>query len=250
MSLRHDVETRDAFALHTFGDGSAGIVMTCEHASERVPEAFVRETGFAWPEADRWLRGTHWAYDLGAEAIALEHAQAVGARLVCARFSRLLVDPNRPITSDTLFRDVAEGRAVTMNRALSQRAKDARVGLLYEPFHAAADRAIAASTQADIVFAVHTFTNEYEGQRRSLEVGILFDREDELAARVITGLRTAGFDVAANEPWSGKAGLIHVASHHGDRYGKRALELEVRQDLAEDPRFRARLVPVLADLLH
>jgi predicted N-formylglutamate amidohydrolase len=112
------------------------------------------------------------------------------------------------------------------------------------------DRAVATSTRAEIVFAVHTFTDEYEGQRRSLEIGILFDREDELGARVIAGLRLAGFDVAANEPWSGKAGLIHVASHHGDRHGKRALELEVRQDLAESPAFRARLVPVLCDLLH
>jgi predicted N-formylglutamate amidohydrolase len=242
-------ELHDAYASHVFG-GSAGIVMTCEHASERVPEGFAKETGFVWPDADRWLRGTHWAYDLGAEAIALEHARAVGARLVCARFSRLLVDPNRPTDSSTLFRDVAEGRTITMNRDLAARAKEARMGLLYEPFHAAVDRAVAASTRAEIVFAVHTFTNEYEGQRRSLEVGILFDREDELGARVIAGLRLAGFDVAANEPWSGKAGLIHVAQHHGDRHGKRALELEVRQDLAESPVFRARLVPVLADLLH
>lgn len=244
-----DHELHDAYASHTFGSG-AGIVMTCEHASERVPEGFAAETGFAWPEADRWLRGTHWAYDLGAEAIAIEHARAVGARLVCARFSRLLIDPNRPLSSDTLFRDVAEGRPVTMNRAITARDRDARVGLLYEPFHAAVDRAVAASTRAEIVFAVHTFTHEYEGQRRSLEIGILFDREDALGARVIAGLRDAGFDVAANEPWSGKAGLIHVAAHHGDRYGKRALELEVRQDLAEDPAFRARLVPVLAAVLR
>lgn len=250
MSLKHALELTDAYASHTFGDGSAGIVMTCEHASERVPEEFAREAGFEWPEHDRWLRGTHWAYDLGAEAIALEHAALVGARLVCARFSRLLVDPNRPTSSDTLFRDVAEGRAISMNSDLSERARALRMERLYAPFHAAVDRAVAASTGAEIVFAVHTFTNEYEGQRRSLEVGILFDREDALAARVIEGIRAAGFDVAANEPWSGKAGLIHVASHHGDRYGKRALELEVRQDLAENPAFRARLVPVLAELLR
>ncbi|MFO0711608.1 MAG: N-formylglutamate amidohydrolase [Sandaracinus sp.] len=242
-------ETHDAFAVHTFGH-AAGIVMTCEHASERVPEAFAQNTGFAWPEADRWLRGTHWSYDLGAEEIALAHARAVGATLVCARFSRLLIDPNRPLDASTLFRDVAEGRAITMNRDLSARARQARIEQLYEPFHDAVDRAVAASTKADIVFAVHTFTHEYEGQRRTLELGVLFDREDALGARVLEGLRAAGFDAAANEPWSGKAGLIHVASHHGDRYGKRALELEVRQDLATNAAFRARLVSVLADLLR
>ncbi len=242
-------ETHEAYALHTFGD-AAGIVMTCEHASERVPEAFARSTGFTWPDADRWLRGTHWAFDLGAEEIAIEHARAVGARLVSARFSRLLIDPNRPLDSSTLFREVAEGRAITMNRELSSRAREARIEQLYTPFHDAVDRAVRASTAAEIVFAVHTFTHEYEGQRRTLELGVLFDREDALGARVLEGLRRAGFDAEANEPWSGKAGLIHVAAPHGDRHGKRALELEVRQDLATSPAFRARLVPVLAELLR
>jgi len=102
-------ELNEAFASNAFGE-SAGVVVTCEHASERVPEGFAAETGFAWPEADRWLRGTHWAYDLGAEAIALEYAEAVRARLVCARFSRLLIDPNRALGDGTLFRDLAEGR--------------------------------------------------------------------------------------------------------------------------------------------
>jgi predicted N-formylglutamate amidohydrolase len=242
-------ELTDAYASHVFGE-RAGVVVTCEHASERVPEGFAAATGFAWPEADRWLRGTHWAYDLGAESLAIEYAQAVRARLVLARFSRLLIDPNRPLSSDTLFRDVAEGRPITMNRHLSDNAREARIDLLYAPFHEAVDRAVGASPAAEIVFAIHTFTHEYEGQRRTLELGVLFDREDELGLRVLAGLRTAGFDAEANEPWSGKAGLIHVAQHHGDRHGKRALELEVRQDLAEDPRFRARLVPVLASLIR
>lgn len=242
-------ELHDAYATYAFG-ARAGIVMTCEHASEAVPESFAQESGFRWPEADAWLRGTHWASDLGAEAIALEHAEAVGARLVCARFSRLLIDPNRPLESDTLLRDRAEGRVITMNAAVSEADRALRVRRLYEPFHAAVDRAVAASIEAEIVFAVHTFTHEYEGQRRTLEVGVLFDREDALGARVLAGLKRAGFDAAANEPWSGKAGLIHVAAHHGDRHGKRALELEVRQDLAQSAAFRARLVPVLAELLR
>jgi predicted N-formylglutamate amidohydrolase len=242
-------ELTDAYASYVFG-ADAGVVVTCEHASERVPEGFAAATGFAWPEADRWLRGTHWAYDLGAEALALAYAEAVRARLVCARFSRLLIDPNRPLSSDTLFRDVAEGRAITMNRHLSENARAARIERLYTPFHEAVDRAVGASAAAEIVFAIHTFTHEYEGQRRTLELGVLFDREDALGLRVLAGLRAAGFDAEANEPWSGKAGLIHVAQHHGDRHGKRALELEVRQDLAEDPRFRARLVPVLASLVR
>lgn len=242
-------EEHEAFAVHTFGE-RAGVVLTCEHASERLPGSFAAETSFAWPEADQWLRGTHWALDLGAEAIALEHAEAIGARLVRARFSRLLVDANRPLDSETLFRGVAEGRTIEMNRAIPARERDARIGLLYEPFHAAVDRAVEASDAAEIVFAVHTFTPLYEGQPRKVEVGVLFDHEEALADRVLRGLLLAGFDARPNEPWSGKDGLVHVAGRHAARHARRALELEVRQDLAVDPAFRARLVPILADLLH
>ena len=53
-------------------------------------------------------------------------------------------------------------------------------------------------------------------------------------------------NVAYNEPWSGKDGLIYSAESHSRRNSRIALEIEVRQDLAVDPSYRARLVSVLA----
>jgi predicted N-formylglutamate amidohydrolase len=37
---------------------------------------------------------------------------------------------------------------------------------------------------------------------------------------------------------------------HATAHGRRAIEIEVRQDLAVDPAFRARFVPALAALLR
>jgi predicted N-formylglutamate amidohydrolase len=82
-----------------------------------------------------------------------------------------------------------------------------------------------------------------------MEVGVLFDKEESLAAALMMALDDAGFAVRANEPWSGKDGLMYVADTHSAAHQKRALELEVRQDLAVDPVFRARLIPVLARVL-
>ncbi len=86
-------------------------------------------------------------------------------------------------------------------------------------------------------------------EKREVEIGVLFDREDALGEAWVTFLRSCGYDCRPNEPWSGKAGLIHVAQTHADRHGRRAMELEVRQDLAEDPTFRATLVPRLVRML-
>ena len=65
--------------------------------------------------------GTQWSVDLGADELTVELAQALGSPAVLARFSRLLVDANRPADSSTLFRDEAEGRPVRLNTELTAR---------------------------------------------------------------------------------------------------------------------------------
>lgn len=221
----------------------AGILITCEHASQRLPSPWV------WSARDCRLVDTHWAYDLGAAELAREYAEAIGAVAVLSRFSRLLADPNRPEDSPTLFRASAEGQPVELNASIVAAEREIRLAGYYRPFHNAVDREVAASS-ARILFAMHTFTPLYEGTPRDLEVGVLFDREEELASDILDALTRAGIHAAPNEPYSGRAGLIHVVERHANTHGRRAIELEVRQDLAVDPAFRARLIPLLASQLR
>ena len=219
------------------GDGLP-LLLTAEHASERMPSPW------EWPEADRWLVGTHWAYDIGAAELTRELARRLGATAVLARFTRLLADPNRPEGDPTLFREVAEGHPVALNRGLSPEERARRLERLWRPYHAAVDAAVRASN-APLVLAIHTFTPLYEGEARQLEVGVLFDREEDLAKELHDALGAVGVNVALNEPYSGRAGLIYSAHRHAETHGRRALELEVRQDLAVEDVFRERLVRVL-----
>lgn len=219
------------------GDGLP-LVLTAEHASERMPAPW------EWPEADRWLVGTHWAYDIGAAELTRELAEGLGATAILARFTRLLADPNRPESDPTLFREVAEGHPVALNQSLSPEERARRLERLWRPYHAAVDEAVRGS-HAPLVLAIHTFTPIYEGEVRELEVGVLFDREEDLAVELADALRAVGLNVALNEPYSGRAGLIYSAHRHAETHGRRALELEVRQDLAVEEVFRARLIGVL-----
>lgn len=221
----------------------AGVLITCEHASERLPEPW------RWSERDQRLVGTHWAFDLGAADLAREYATAIGGVAVLSRFSRLLADPNRPESSETLFRALAEGEPVELNASIDPAEREIRLDGYYRPFHEAVDREVAASG-APILLAMHTFTPLYEGNPRSLEIGVLFDREEHLAVQLLDAFAHAGWSVAPNEPYSGRAGLIHVVERHAKTHDRRAIELEVRQDLAVDPAFRARFVSVLARVLR
>lgn len=221
------------------GSPAASVFITCEHAGARLPD------GYDWHAADRRLVGTHWAYDLGAAELAHELADAVFAPALLARFSRLLVDLNRAEHEETLFRPRAEGAPVELNRGLCDAERERRLARYYRPYHAALDANLGAH-DAGVVFSVHSFTPLYEGSPRAMELGVLFDLEDELGERLAWHLSNAGFVTVINEPYSGKAGLIYAADRHARAHGRRALEIEVRQDLAVDAAFRRRLVASLA----
>lgn len=216
---------------------SAPVFLTCEHASQELPPPF------SWPEDDAWLVDTHWAYDLGAAQLTRELARELGAGAVLSRFSRLLIDPNRSEDARDAIRATAEGRTIFLNRDIDESERLRRLEMA-RAYHAAIDEALS-SDAAPIVLSIHTFTPLYEGVRRTVEVGVLFDEEDALAERVRDTLAQHGFHALLNEPYSGKLGLIYSADRHARRHGRRALELELRQDLACDAEARARLIAVI-----
>lgn len=220
-------------------DPRAPLVLTCEHASEALP------AGVSWLDEDSWLRGTHWAFDLGAAHLTRELARKLGAGAVLAGFSRLFCDANRPLDSDTLVRTVAEGRTIAMNVNVDGAALDRRL-VAWHAYHRELDALFAASA-APLALSLHSFTPLYEGTPRSVEVGVLFDREEALAVELCARFKSAGFETRLNEPYSGKEGLIYSVSSHASVSGRRALELELRQDLAVEPGVRATVVRVLAE---
>jgi predicted N-formylglutamate amidohydrolase len=235
------VETTEYVEIVSFAEPGARAVVTCEHGSERF------FAPFALSGSDERLRGTHWAFDLGAAELTRELTKELRTTGVIAAFSRLLADPNRPEDSPDLFRKNAEGLPVALNESIDGASRERRL-VAWRAYHDAVDRAVQRS-DAPIVFSVHTFTPEYEGVRRAVEIGVLFDDETAVADVLAGALSRAGFRVAMNEPYSGKLGLIYSADRHAKKHGRRPIELEVRQDLAVDPAVRRRVIAASAAAL-
>ncbi|HVU02677.1 MAG TPA: N-formylglutamate amidohydrolase [Polyangiaceae bacterium] len=219
-----------------------GIVVTCEHGSNALPDPF------RFQEEDRWIVETHWAFDPGARPLALALAEELKGTAVVAGFSRLFADPNREETSTELFRRTAEGRPIALNRSISDADRAVRLHA-YRAYHAAVDGAVRTST-APIVFSMHTFTPIYEGKTRAVEIGVLFDEETALADALDGELSRAGFRVEPNEPYSGKLGLMYSVDRHAKAHGRRPIELEVRQDLAVQPDVQKHVVEATARALR
>jgi predicted N-formylglutamate amidohydrolase len=88
-----------------------------------------------------------------------------------------------------------------------------------------------------------------KGQDRPFDIGILFDRYEELAKEVRQHLQDeGGYRVRDNEPYSGYDGLIFSARHHGDRHRLVYLELEMNNRLLVQPDSIARMGKAISEV--
>ena len=89
--------------------GASGYVLTCEHASNFMPEEY---QGLGLGPADL---ARHIAWDIGAADTARKLAIALDAPLVLSGYSRLLIDCNRPLGAPTSIPEVSELTAIPGN---------------------------------------------------------------------------------------------------------------------------------------
>jgi predicted N-formylglutamate amidohydrolase len=226
------------------GDGP--FVFSCEHATNLLPE---------WqPEpADLPYLEEHWGWDIGAADLTRELVRITRSCGVLSRFSRLVCDPNRaPEEASFIVREV-EGYVLSWNRDVDAAEQRRRRKRYFDGYHDAVDRTLArrlATGRPLRLVAIHSFTPTFLGRARPMEVGVLFDRYDELAWRLEGALAEQGFETALNAPYSGRDGLIHAAQRHGAAHGLEYLELEVRQDLIDTAERAARVALRVARALE
>ena len=109
--------------------GRAPLLFTVEHASCRLPAPLVLADG------DRpWLE-THWGWDLGAEELTRQVAAELGASAHFGRFSRLVVDPNRPEHAHDLVRTHVGGHELGFNREVDDAERERRLATYHRPYH-------------------------------------------------------------------------------------------------------------------
>ena len=148
------------------------VLLTCEHASAVMPEPY------ALPLGDASLQGSHWQVDLGASELTRELSAALRCPALLSRCSRLVVDVNRPLQSDTLMRPMADGRVVELNHNLTPHQFEDRITRFYLPYHRRM-RQLVQQHQPVLALSIHSFTPTYEGHSRSVQVGVLYRRAQD-----------------------------------------------------------------------
>jgi predicted N-formylglutamate amidohydrolase len=237
-----------AVALLPAAHPGAPALLACDHASPRVPRSLA---GLGLPALELHR---HIGWDIGAADLTVALAGALGWPAVLAGYSRLVVDCNRHLDDPAACPLASDGTGVPGNAALAPADRAARADALYWPYHAALGAALAALATAGgaaALIAIHSFTPVLAGRRRAVEVGVLWDTDDRIAAPLLAALRRIpGLVVGDNQPYSGRSPVGFTVGYHAGRRGLPHVAIEVRQDLLADPAGVARWARLLAAALE
>jgi predicted N-formylglutamate amidohydrolase len=232
------------------GGMGSGILLIADHAMRHLPAEYGR-LGLDDAQFER-----HIAYDIGVEGLTRGLASTLNCPAVMARFSRLLIDPNRGADDPTLIRQLYDGAVIPGNYPLTEDERARRIGDFYHPFRQSVRMtALEMQEMADappVVISVHSFTPSMSGKVRPWHVGILWDKDPRAALPLIEMLRAEPcMIVGDNEPYDGALDgdtLHEICTAQGIAH----LLIEVRQDLILDEagieEWAKRLAPMLAML--
>lgn len=234
------------------GEGKAPVLVTCDHASRRVPKS-LHNLGL---DAEALKR--HIAWDIGAAEVSRHLARKLDAPAILAGYSRLVIDCNRDIDDPTAMPAVSDGVSVPRNKDLSPAARAQRVEALFKPYHAAIEAALDGFTARGIhpaVLSIHSFTPVMNGVARPWHIGILWDKDPRMAISMLAALRReTGLVVGDNEPYSAREPAGYTVRTHAEKRGLPHLNVELRQDLlgtdAGTAEWADRLVRVLTPILE
>jgi predicted N-formylglutamate amidohydrolase len=229
------------------GSREKGVVLIADHAGRELPEEY-GDLGVPAPEFER-----HIAYDIGVEAVTRKLAERLGAPAVMARFSRLLIDPNRGEDDPTLIRQLYDGTVIPGNYPMAPEERERRLDRFHRPYHDAVDALVAsvaaASGHAPFLCSIHSFTPRMQGVARPWHAGVLWDKDPRAPLPLIEMLgEDKNLVVGDNEPYDG-ALRGDTMFRHAIAKGFAHVLIEIRQDLiaheAGAEEWAARLAPMV-----
>jgi predicted N-formylglutamate amidohydrolase len=216
------------------GDGQGGspFFVICDHAGKLIP----RSLGALGLRQSELVR--HIAWDIGAGGVAHRLGAALGAQTVRQRYSRLVIDCNRPLDAPDSIARRSENTDIPGNQDVGPAAAEERARAIFHPYHDEIRRALdrrQAEGRMTVLVAMHSFTPAFMGIARPWHVGVLYNRDARVAKPLLQALRDEGdLVVGDNQPYAVGDLTDYSVVNHGERRGIPHVEIEIRQDLIAD----------------
>jgi predicted N-formylglutamate amidohydrolase len=212
--------------------GRSPYLLTCDHYGRLIPQ-LLGDLGLPESELKR-----HIAWDIGIAGVAEQLSKHLGAHLIAQRYSRLVIDCNRPPCVASSIPVLSEATTISGNEGLTRAAAEARRQAIFDPYHRriadVIDRRIRDGMPTVLV-ALHSFTPVYAGVARPWHVGTLYHRDTKLPPLLLKLFRAeADLVVGDNEPYAASDQTDYTIPIHGEARGLMNSGIEIRQDLIAD----------------
>jgi predicted N-formylglutamate amidohydrolase len=239
------LEPDEPSAVEVFNEASPGpFLIVCDHAGRALPRAL---GNLGLSEED--LRA-HIAWDIGAAGVARYLATALQSPLFLQRYSRLVIDCNRPLSAPDSIPVKSGGVVIPGNEQVSRLDAAERARTIFHPYHECIAE-LVDRRERYLLVSVHSFTPELYGVQRPFHAGVLYENDERLAAPLLELLRKeSGLSVGDNEPYAASRATDYAIIEYGETRGAPYVELEVRQDLIADDAGQALWAERLARLLR
>jgi predicted N-formylglutamate amidohydrolase len=210
---------------------ASDLFLTADHAGRVIPAA-LKNLGLSDAERQR-----HIAWDIGIAGVTERLSDRLDATAVLQTYSRLVIDCNRDPSWPSAMPEISEYTPIPGNRDLTTAAKQARVAAIFTPYHDRIRTLLDVRTnRRTVLIAMHSFTPSFKGERRSMEVGMLYNKDPRLAHILLDLLRQEGdLTVGDNAPYAVTEDSDYSIPTHGEKRGLPHIEIEIRQDLIATP---------------
>jgi predicted N-formylglutamate amidohydrolase len=212
--------------------GRSPFLLTCDHYGRLIPRA-LGDLGLPASELSR-----HIAWDIGIAGVAERLSKQLDAHLIAQRYSRLVIDCNRPPCVASSIPVLSEATTVPGNAGLARAAADARRHAIFEPYHRRISEIIDRRLRdglPTVLVSLHSFTPVYAGIARPWHVGTLYHRDTHLPPLLLRLFRAeADLVVGDNEPYAVSDESDYTIPVHGEARGLMNSGIEIRQDLIAD----------------
>ena len=242
-----DTENDPPPVLEEHAGGRSPFLLVSDHFGRVIPRA-LGDLGLPESELSR-----HIAWDVGIAGVAHALANHLDAHLIAQRYSRLVIDCNRPLSAPGSIPRISEQTVIPGNEAPTREAAEARRRQVFDPYHRQIREAIDRRLREGIptvLVALHSFTPVYAGIARPWHVGTLYRRDARLPSLLLKGLRAqGGLVVGDNEPYAVSEETDYTIPVHGEARALMNSGIEIRQDLITEEAGQREWADRLANIL-
>ena len=241
----------DLVPVHeTNAAGASPFLFTCDHYGRLLPQKL---GNLGLPESELMR---HIAWDIGIAGVAERLVTSCNAHLVAQRYSRLVIDCNRPPSTASSIPRLSEATTIPGNEAISAEEAALWRREIFDPYHRRIDAIIDQrlhEKRPTVLVSLHSFTPVYAGAARPWHIGTLYHRDTTLPPLLLRALRAEGdLVVGDNKPYAVSDLPDYTIPVQGEARGLINPGIEIRQDLIADQsgqqQWAERLARILSEI--